>query len=339
MIPEAPPTPQEIARAFELDQEHANATPADQEQGYEVAQRIFADYVASGASTKDPDLLQFIKGQANSGSVTNEDRGVHRAFWSYESKLEGVGAPVPNRFLARACGESRGLQVLEDTPVGHQLNSYFLDNRYVVEALAEAFKFDPVELRSIHGKAWDTLSERFAQETEGLAVSFAADITENSVIGNIEIPALLKNSKVGKEGIKFATRLPLEGHEHLPPDVHGFMSNDAVRCQLRKGDDDPQKSPEEFAKKLAAIDVPEDQKEAHSAIVARLSEAKSYEELHTAPPEPKQKGPSKRARAFMPGMSLENGIPPAAPARGPTGHGVMNPVAAGLAPKPAGIEH
>ncbi|MGW7063120.1 hypothetical protein ACWGHM_32125 [Streptomyces sp. NPDC054904] len=304
-----------------------------------MASRLYQDYLSTlKPGETGPGLLAYITDIANNRSVTNEDRGPDRAFWSYQSVLQGADGPVPNRFLARACGESRGLQVLEDTPAGHRLNGYFLDNEFVKDAISQHFGSVPKELGATHGKAWDTLSERFAQETEGLAVSFAADITENSVIGKIEIPELLKNSKVGKEGIKFATLLPLEGHEHLPPDVHGFMSNDAVRCQLRKGDDDPQKSPEEFAKKLAAIDVPEDQKEAHRGIVARLSAAQDYQDL-MPPPEPKQQGPSKRAKAFMPGVSMDNGIPPAAPSRGPTGHGVMNPVAAGLAPKPAGIEH
>ncbi|MFD6877207.1 MULTISPECIES: hypothetical protein [unclassified Streptomyces] len=305
MSSDAPPTPDEIARAFTLADEHAQAEPSSKRAGTAVASRLYQDYLSTlKPGETGPGLLAYITDIANNRSVTNEERGPDRAFWSYQSVLEGADGPVPNRFLARDCGESRGLQVLEDTPAGHRLNGYFLDKEFVKDAITQFFGSVPKELGATHGKAWDTLSERFARETEGFAVSFAADITENSVVGNIAIPELLKNSKVGKEGIKFATSLPLEGHEHLPPDVHGFMSNDAVRCQLRKGDDDPQKSPEEFAKKLAAIDVPEDQKEAHSAIVSRLSEAKSYEELHTAPPEPKQKGPPSAPRPSCPAYPL-----------------------------------
>lgn len=118
-----------------------------------------------------------------------------------------MDVPVPNRFLARACGESRGLQVLEDTPAGHQLNSYALDNRHVLEGLVEHFDFDPEELDAVHGQAWDSLSDRFAEATEGLAIPFAADVTRGSVLGKTEMPTLLKKADVGKEGVKFATPL------------------------------------------------------------------------------------------------------------------------------------
>ncbi|MFH8892740.1 MULTISPECIES: hypothetical protein [unclassified Streptomyces] len=338
MRPDAPATREEIARAIALEEQHKRSQPANEAAGRGLAERFYRDCLLAQPNAVEPDLLGFIEHISQERSVTNEDRGPDRTFWAYQSQPEGADRDILHRFLARACGESRGLQVLEDTPAGNQLNAYHLGNPHVMDALAEHYGVDSDELGNAHGQAWNTLSDRYARETEGLAVTFAADITEGSVLGKIEIARLLKNSKVGKEGIKFATLLPLEGHEHLPPDVHGFMSNDAVRCQLRKGDDDPQKSPEEFAKKLAAIDVPEDQKEAHRGIVARLSAAQDYQDL-MPPPEPKQQGPSKRAKAFMPGVSMDNGIPPAAPSRGPTGHGVMNPVAAGLAPKPAGIEH
>ncbi|MGW0754870.1 hypothetical protein, partial [Streptomyces sp. NPDC002587] len=166
-----------------MQQAHAEAEPAREQDGTKVAGRIYQDYLATLEPNEGgPGLLRYIEDLVKNTSVTNEDRGPHRAFWSYESRLEGADRPVPNRFLARACGESRGLQVLEDTPAGHQLNSYSLGNRYVVRALAEHFAFDEAELDATHGAAWDTLSERFAEATEGLAVPFAADITEGSVL-------------------------------------------------------------------------------------------------------------------------------------------------------------
>ncbi|MFD0374516.1 hypothetical protein [Streptomyces sp. NPDC127112] len=113
-------------------------------------------------SGRGPTLPDFIEGIGRDGSVTNDARGPHRAFWPYESVLEGADTPVPNRFLARACGESRGLQVLEETPAGHQLNSYAPDHRHVLEGLVEHFKFNSEELDTVHGQAWDALSDRFA---------------------------------------------------------------------------------------------------------------------------------------------------------------------------------
>ncbi|MGW2015478.1 hypothetical protein [Streptomyces sp. NPDC001927] len=336
MRPDAPPTPAEIARAFALEQEHDAAEPRDEQAGAAIARRLYGDYLSTldpKAEGPQPGLLHFIENLAAKDSVTNKDRGPHRAFWSYESELEGVDKPVPNRFLAKACGQSRGLQVLEDTPAGHQLNGYFLGNEYVVDALAEHFNFDPEKLDATHGAAWDTLSDRYAVATEGLVIGFAADITPGSVLGKTEIPALLKNAAVGKEGIKFAT--PLPQHEHLPPDINAFMAHPPIRCQLRMWDDDPGKSPEEFAMKLHAIDVPEDQKKAHAAIVDRLSTANSYEELNPTTAEAKQRG---RMSAFIPGVNVGHGVVPA-PRSVVTGHGVSEPAPPQITPKSSGIEH
>lgn len=236
-----------------------------------------------------------------------------------------MDVPVPNRFLARACGESRGLQVLEDTPAGHQLNSYALDNRHVLEGLVEHFAFDPEELDAVHGQAWDSLSDRFAKATEGLAIPFAADVTRGSVLGRIETPALLKKANVGKEGIKFAT--PLPPHEHLPKEIHELISADPVRCQLFKDDYAVTKSPQSFAGALAAIDVPESHKSAHKQAVDRLAGARSYGELKV----------KTQASAFLPGVTLPTSLTQTA-TRSRGGHGVLNPVTAELPPNTKGFE-
>ncbi|RKT05422.1 hypothetical protein BX286_3418 [Streptomyces sp. 3211.6] len=336
MTPDAPPTPEEIARAFALQQEHAAAEPRDRQSGAAIARRLYGDYLSTldpEAEGPKPGLVDFIEKLAAKESVTNADRGPHRAFWSYESKLEGVEKPVPNRFLAKACGQTRGLQVLEDTPAGHRLNGYFLGNEFVVDALARHFDFDPEELDAAHGAAWDTLSDRYALATEGLVIGFAADITADSVLGKTEIPALLKNADVGKEGIKFAT--PLPQHAHLPPDVNAFMAHPPIRCQLRMGDDDPGKSPEEFAMKLHAIDVPEDQKQAHAAIVDRLSTANSYEALDPTTAEAKRR---EHMSTFIPGVNLGHGLI-RTPRSVLTGHGVSEPTPPQITPKSSGIEH
>ncbi|MGW7098400.1 hypothetical protein [Streptomyces sp. NPDC054838] len=331
MRPDAPPTAEEIARAFAFQQAHADSEPGDKQAGAAVAGEIYREYLSTLKQDEAaPGLLKFIENLAESGSVTTEDRGPHRAFWSYQSQLEGADTPVPNRFLARACGESRGLQVLEDTPAGHQLNSYSLGNELVVDALTQHFDFDPDELDSAHGKAWDTLSDRYAEATEGLVIAFAADITEDSVLGKTEVPALLQNSKVGKEGIKFAT--PMPRHEHIPAEIQALMADDPVRCQLRMGDYDPEKSPKDLAEKLGAIDVPENQRMAHEAAMWKLASANTYDELSVRAA---VKQPARAANAFMPGTVARPVAQPAAP-RGPTGHGVINP-APGL-PSPARVQ-
>ncbi|MFD3935176.1 hypothetical protein ACFWSF_11310 [Streptomyces sp. NPDC058611] len=334
MRTEAPPTPDEIARAIAFEGEHAESEPADETAGRRLAARLFQDCQSAQPGQTAPDLLGFITHISEQGSVTNEDRGPDRAFWSFKSQPEGADRAIPHRFLARAYGESRDLQVLEDTPAGNQLNGYFLGNEFMVDALAQHFDFAPEELDATHGAAWLTLSDRYAEATEGLVITFAADITEGSVLGNTEMPKLLRKSNVGKDGIRFA--VPMPRHEHLPPEIDAFIANDPVRCQLVMEDYDPAKSPEEFAMRLDAIDIPEDQKETHKQIVDRLSTANSYEELNPATPEAKRQ--RVRTNSFLPGVNVGHGVVPA-PRSGPAGHGAVEAAAPHLAPRPVGIEH
>ncbi|MGW4503067.1 hypothetical protein ACWENO_00340 [Streptomyces sp. NPDC004436] len=364
----APPTPQEIARAFELWDAFLDSVPDGPRAGRAVAEQIYRDHAAaqaakaaqaateaSAAAETEPagqaeqsaaaaepaelstGLLDFIRDSTEKGSVTNPDRGPVRAFWSHESQPEGADRMVPHRFLARACGESRGLQVLEDTPAGHRLNSYHLDNPYVVEALARHFAFDPGELSKTTGQAWDTLSRHYAKAAETDVVVFVPDVSaEHSVLGRDEMPLLLQNENVGKDRVHFP--VPLPQHAHLPADIDAFMANPPVRSQLVMEDYDPDTSPRDFAGKLEAIDVPEDQKEARAAIVERLSQAAAYPDLVQETPEPGPK--AALADSFLPGMNVGHSIVPAA--RGvPTGHGAGAhvPPAPQLAPKPAGVEH
>ncbi|MEU6309821.1 hypothetical protein [Streptomyces sp. NPDC047014] len=358
----APPTPQEIARAFELWDEHLASVPENPRAGRAVAERIYRDHAATAAATTaGPEaaaeaqetaeeaeaaepaelstrLLDYIREMAEKGSVTNADRGPVRAFWSHESQPEGADRMVPHRFLARACGESRNLQVLEDTPVGHQLNSYHLDNAFVVDALARHFAFDKAELASATGAAWDTLSRHYAQAAEADVVAFVPDISATySVLGRDEMPLLLRNENVGKDGVKFP--VPLPRHEHLPADIDAFIAEPPVRSQLVMEDYDPEGSPEAFAVILQGIDVPEDRKQAHSAIVDRLSMAGTYQDLRADAPDPVRK--AVLAGSFLPGMNVGHGIIPAA-RNGPAGHAAAAspaPAPPQPAPKPTGIEH
>ncbi|MEV7519480.1 hypothetical protein [Streptomyces sp. NPDC091371] len=337
MTPDAPPTPQEIARAFELWDEHLASIPDDPASARALAERIYQDCQATVPSGEPaPKLLDFIANLAETGSVTNEDRGPVRAFWSHESQPEGADRPVPHRFLARACGESRNLQVLEDTPAGHQLNSYHLGNPLVVDALERHFAFDDEKLATTHGEAWDTLSRHFANAAETKVVAFVPDISaERSVLGRDEMPLLLQNENVGKDGVKFP--VPLPRHEHIPADIDAFIANPSVRSQLVMEDYAEEKSPEAFAVKLNAIDVPEEQKETHERIVDRLSMATSYKEM-LGQEAPEAKRPSVRTNSFLPGVNVSHGIVPAARS-GPAGHGAIPPAAPQIAPKAAGIEH
>ncbi|WP_137993563.1 hypothetical protein [Streptomyces vilmorinianum] len=278
----APPTPAELARAVALEEAYEAAKPRTPDQVEEVTARIWGDWEAAYPDEQTrPPLLSFIREVAATRPVTIEGRGDVRAFWSFRSQPEGATQEVGHRFVAQACGESRQYQVLEDTEAGRQLDSYHLWQPEVQKALARDLGVDIAEMKEFAPEVWKTASLHYAKEATGPVVAFAADIGQGSVLGATEMPELLKHKNVGKEGVRFA--LPFPRHEHLPAEVDGLMSDEAVRCQMRMEDYDPKKSsPKEFAEKLAAIDVPERQKAALEAVVARLSTAKSYEEL-TAP--------------------------------------------------------
>jgi hypothetical protein len=334
----AHPTQEEIARALVLQKEYDRAEPRSHEEAAAVAGRLYADWQALPEQDGRPrDVVSYIRQVAATESVTHEDRGKVRAFWSYESRPEGAPEPVRHRFLAQACGESRGFQVLEDSPAGSRLDSYHLWNELVQDTLHKKYGVDREDIRELPKEVWSTVSQRYAEAAEGPVVAFATDIARGSVLGKDEMPRLLAHEKVGKDNVKFP--LPLPRHEHLPPGIDALMANEGVRAQLCMEDYDPRKSPKEFARKLGGIDVPESARESHEAAVWRLGLADSYEELNARAE--RGKAP---ANEFLPGVDVRPVARPAAP-RGPTvGHGVLNPaVAIGLPPpvpeqQPAGME-
>ncbi|MFG2667332.1 hypothetical protein ACGFY6_24210 [Streptomyces sp. NPDC048387] len=87
--------------------------------------------------------------------------------------------------------------------------------------------------------------------------------------------------------------------------------------------------------KLHAIDVPEDQKQAHAAIVDRLSTANSYEALNPTTAEAKRR---EHMSTFIPGVNLGHGLI-RTPRSVLTGHGVSEPTPPQITPKSSGIEH
>ncbi|MFJ8161640.1 hypothetical protein ACIRBY_11950 [Streptomyces sp. NPDC096136] len=290
----SPPTPDELARAIALEAAYEASKPRTPEEVAAVTERIGADWAAEYPDPKNrPPLLDFIRGVVDSRSVTRADRGDVRAFWSWRSQPEGAARDVSHRFLAQACGESRGYQVLEETEAGQKLDSYYLWEPGVQDALVEDYGVPRADMKDFPPEIWKAASLKYAKESTGPAVAFAADIGAGSVLGGIEMPELLVHKNVGKEGVRFP--LPLPRHEHLPAAIDELISDEALRCQVRMEDFDAKKTtPAQFAAKLAALDVPEHLKEAHAAAVARLNAAETYPEL-AAPPaelaEPEVDGP------------------------------------------------
>ncbi|MFD9102256.1 hypothetical protein ACFVZN_14385 [Streptomyces virginiae] len=318
MTAAAPPTQGEITTALRLEREREAAKPTTPEQVEEVQERLIRDWQAANeAGSPTPDIQSFIRSVAAKASVTNKDRGDTRAFWSYKSQPEGAPSEVGHRFVAQACGETRNYQVLEDSPAGKQLDSYHLWEPGVQEMLTRDFDVEPSEANDLAPEVWSTVSRRYAEEAKGPVVVFAADIGEESVLGKDELPQLLAHERVGRDGVEFA--LPSPRHGHLPPEIDELIADDPVRCQIRMEDFDPEETtPKEFAKKLAAISVPENRRAEHQAAIARLMSADSYPELN----EPR--GPD-RAHGFMVAVDIPDRVPSQRPAEH-LGHGVVNPV-------------
>ncbi|MGW0946086.1 hypothetical protein ACWD4O_26605 [Streptomyces sp. NPDC002623] len=336
---DAPPTQAEIADALALQSSSRQAQPQSREEGAAVAERIYADWRAAHEQGRQvPDLASFVRDVAQNESVTHEGRGAVRAFWSFMSQPEGAPEPVGHRFLAQACGKSRDLQVLEDSPAGSRLDSYQLWNKHVQSALVRDYELDSAEVADLAPEVWSTVSQRYAEAAQGPVVAFATDIVRSSVLGKDELPRLLAHDNVGKDNIKFP--LPAPRHGHLPPEIDELITNDAMRAQVCMDDFDPAKSPKEFARKLGGVDVPEKLRDGHEAALWRLQLADSYEELN-ARAKPVQRA---AGNEFLPGVDVRPVARPAAP-RGPTaGHGVLNPAVALTLPppvpqqQPAGVE-
>ncbi|MFE9257588.1 hypothetical protein [Streptomyces sp. NPDC006879] len=334
----SPPSVEELKRAVELESSYEESTPRTPTQALETASRIFEDWqAATAAGRKSPDLLSFVRDVAATEPVTSGERGQARAFWSWRSRPEGATAEVGHRFVAQACGEERGFQVLEDTPAGRQLDSYHLWAKEVQQVLARDFELDLAEVEALAPEVWSTVSGRYAEAATGEVVVFAADIGAGSVLGKDELPRLLAHEQVGKEGVRFP--LPSPRHEHLPPEVDELIADEAVRCQVRMEDfRAADTTPRQFAQKLAGLDVPEGQREAHREALARLSAVDSYEELRQPDKVVPDKVVPARANAFLPGVAVRPTAAQPSP-RGTPGHGVVNPVAVEAAPKSAGISH
>ncbi|MGW6565430.1 hypothetical protein [Streptomyces sp. NPDC054975] len=336
----APPTRAEIENALRLQDEFAQGRPETPSEARAVVSRIYSDWQAAKAEAAPErpldDIPSYIRDLAAHGDVTNPDRGIIRAFWSYRSQPEGAPREVKHQFLAQACGQARGYQVLEETPAGQTLDSYYLASHLVRDLLAEDHGVDEDDLKAATAEAWKTVSDRYALAAEGPVVTFSTDITAGSILSASEMPILLAHEKVGKDAVSFPLEMPR--HDHLPPEIDALIADPPLRAQVRKEDFDPSKSPKEFAAKLADLDVPENQREAHEAALWRLSTANTYDELNTRAA---QNVPAQQQHsAFTPGLTAKPVTRPAAP-RGPTGHGVYDPADIELpapAPAPTGVE-
>ncbi|MFF5701855.1 hypothetical protein ACFY7H_05070 [Streptomyces sp. NPDC012794] len=298
MSPVAPLTREEIELAQRLEAKHKAGEPRSRADARKIVAKMFADRQAAHDRQRElalregiepagenelPDLMSFIRSVAKEEEVTRPDRGDDRALWSWQSQPAGMDREIKHRFLAQACGETRGYQVLEDTPAAGRMDGYYLGNSFMAEVLTSDYGVSEADLRKTTAEIWPRVSDRYVAAAKGQVLVFAAEIGEGSVLGATELKRVLGPEGVGKENVDFLVDFPHQGH--LPADIRDLMVDPAVRCQLRREDhaQGEDKSPASFAGKLAAIDVPEHLKRAHAAAVAKLNAVESYAEL--APPQ------------------------------------------------------
>ncbi|MFF9015949.1 hypothetical protein ACF09C_23660 [Streptomyces sp. NPDC014870] len=349
----APPTPAEIARAIALEQAYQEGRdPLPPARVREAVNRLYTDWQEAGGKEKFTDVLAFSAHVAADEPATVPNRGEVRALWSWRSQPEGAPHDVGHRFLAQACGESRGYQVLEDTPVGRKLESYELWDRNVQKAIVKRFGLKEEDVQAAPAQVWDAASAEYANAATGQVAVFAAEIGAESILGRTEIPRIVGPEGVGREAVGFPIEFPHQ--EHLPAELHDLMADPAVRCQLRREDYLADKStPGGFAAKLASLDVPDHQKEALTSAVTQLSGVETYEELTAPSAEPRQpeakapelqepelkqpeaKAPEVKApevkqptaaNAYMPGVTIPSTVTvPARRATTVSTHGTINP--------------
>lgn len=273
------PTLEEIELAKQLQAEHLAGQPGSPAEARKVIRRIYADWHARKGleeTTPTPEsLLAYVVAVAKDAGVTNEDRGDVRALWTWRSQPEGADREIPHRYLAQACGRTRGYQVLEDSPAGQQLDGYWLGDDQVRNTLVRSYGMKPEDVKASGDKVWKDVSARYIKEAKGNVPVFAAEIGEGSVLGGTELPLVLANEHVGKDGLQFPIEFPHQAH--LPAEMHALLADPAVRTVLRREHYDQKKTtPQEFAAKLAGYDLPEHLQLAQKAAVAQLNAAQSY---------------------------------------------------------------
>lgn len=276
------PTLEEIELAKQLQAEHMAGQPGSAAEARKVISRIYADWHARKGleeSTPTPEtLLKYIEAVAKDADVTNEDRGDVRALWSWRSQPEGADREIPHRYLAQACGRTRGYQVLEDSPAGQQLDGYWLGDEQVRNTLVRSYGMKLDDVKATYGQAWHGVSARYIEEAKGNVPVFAAEIGAESVLGKTELPLVIANEHVGKDGLQFPIEFPHPAH--LPADMRDLLADPAVRVVLRREHYDAKKTtPQEFAASLAGFDLPEHLQQAQKAAVAQLNTALSYTAL------------------------------------------------------------
>ncbi|MDX3249216.1 hypothetical protein [Streptomyces sp. ME18-1-4] len=221
------------------NEEAARAAYARSEKGRQaIARRLRTEAAAKGmpvkeyieALTKDPQ-----------GVTPPEGTAPTSAFWSFG--IDHPDAPtnrwdqnfLDNRYIAEAWATVQNEQqqgsarTLETTEAGRQLNSMYLWEPEVLEALGGAEKgFTEDWTRN----CWGTISETYATTAKGPVAVFAQYADTRSILYNRELPTLHTNTDVGLDNIHFAYEAP----QPWPKETRAEVGTDAARAQLQYND-------------------------------------------------------------------------------------------------------
>ncbi|WKV72695.1 hypothetical protein AW27_014865 [Streptomyces sp. PCS3-D2] len=219
---------------MELEEAYYEHRPLAPDKVAQAVDRLYRDGQAAGGKDMFPDVLAYSTHVALTESPTAADRGEVRALWSWRSQPEGALREVGHRFLVQACGESRGYQVLEDSPVGRKLESYELWDRNVQQALVRRFNLTEQAVQDAPAGIWEAASGQYAKAAEGQVAVFAAEIGAGSILGETEMPKVVGPEGVGKDAVGFPIEFPRQAP--LPAEMYDLMADPAVRCDLRMED-------------------------------------------------------------------------------------------------------
>ncbi|MFH9550672.1 hypothetical protein [Streptomyces sp. NPDC017435] len=236
------PIPRYIERlALKLAMEEAERAEAANtlEGAQEIVDRLDAESEAAGFAS----VKEYIE------SVTTDRKGVSppegknptSAFWSHgtphpEAPRNWTGENfLDNRYVAEAWAlvqnnRSPGsARTLETTEGGQRLNEMHLFEDAVRQALGgddQGFTYAWAR------ECWGSISQTYAEASEGPVVVFSETAHTRSILYNRELPTLHANQGVGLDNIHFAYTAPRE----WPQEARNEIGADAVRAQVQVDD-------------------------------------------------------------------------------------------------------
>ncbi|WP_431872665.1 hypothetical protein [Nocardiopsis eucommiae] len=268
-------TPEEWADARRIESSYDTVSVDELER---AAERLVQDCGRAGYVTHgDPDVAGYLNDYATNNPVDGAT-GRDFAFGTDRSAPDGSTPPVGSLFQAQACARTRNYQVLSETSAGRRLDGYRLYDDHVVQYLRSEYGIPTTVTARSRNRAWAELSASMAGAAEGRVRVFAPEVHARTLLAQTELPALIRNPKVGLDNIAFVTEFPRQ--PHLPESLNRFLAHDAVRAQVTMDDYGARSpSPRALAARLDSISLPPRLHAERDRETAILRNATSYADL------------------------------------------------------------